>query len=247
MNERIQKYLARRGFGSRRSIEKLIVEGVIRSPNAVYRLGDRVQPGDIILMDGLKIEVTDEVNAIRVIAYHKKEGEISTHRDPGNRPTIMNSLPPIANGSWKSVGRLDLNTSGLILFSNSGELVHLLMHPSTRVEREYVCRVQGKPTQNDLSKLEDGVNDKGDLLKFDQVEFLRQNRSNSWYRVVLTRGKNREIRRAWESLGFRVSRLKRVRYGPVELPRDLKAGKWIELDFAQLNQLMAFCNQRKDK
>ncbi len=237
MSERIQKYLARRGFGSRRSIEKLLAAGHIHSPDGSYALGDRVCPGDIIVIDNQRIEVSAENAAVRVIAYYKKEGQISSHKDPANRPTIVSALPPIETGSWKSVGRLDLNTSGLILFSNDGELVHLLMHPRSAVQREYVCRVQGRPSGADLRCLGSGVANDGEILKFDHVEFIRENRSNSWYRVTLTRGKNREIRRAWDSLGFRVSRLKRIRYGPIDLPRQMKPGDWMELSEAQIEEL----------
>ena len=247
MSERIQKYLARAGYGSRREIEQWLAKGRIGSRNGVYKLGDKVKPGDAITVDGKDIAVIAQTAPIRVIAYHKKEGEVSTRNDPHNRPTILDALPAISDGRWMSVGRLDINSTGLMLFSNNGELVHGLMHPSREVEREYVCRVLGKVTENTLSRLREGVWSKQELLCFDSIERMNGKGVNQWFRVKLKRGRNREIRRAWETLGCRVNRLKRIRYGPIRLSADLKQGRWVELSQQQVNRLAELSKKANGK
>lgn len=237
MKERIQKYLATEGYGSRREIERWLTERKIRSPEGVYQLGDRVSKNSLIYFKGKRIQVSFTSIDTRVIAYHKKEGEVSTRKDTRKRPTVMDSLPKIKRGRWISVGRLDLNTSGIILFSNDGQLVHGLMHPSRQIEREYLCRVRGKVTDRHLNLLQEGVYSNKEKLRFNRVSLMRKTGVNQWCRIVLTRGKNREIRRAWESIGFQVSRLIRIRYGPIRLSRNLKKGNWLELNQQQIGLL----------
>ena len=246
VNERIQKYLARKGFGSRREIERALAAGKIRHPHGVYGLGDKVKTDDVVIIANKTIRVTDAESSVRVIAYHKREGEISSRSDPQQRPTIMDALPRIVDGRWKSVGRLDINTTGLILFSNDGELVNLLMHPGSMIERQYLCRIQGCPTQLQLDQLRKGVVSDNETLQFNRIERERANKSNHWFNITLTHGKNREIRRAFEVLGYRVNRLKRIRYGPIRLPANLKPGQTMELGQDQIDMLRS-CLPTKSK
>ncbi len=244
MNERIQKFLARKGYGSRREIERWIIEGKIRSPLGISKLGDRVSLGDTLILKNKVIEVDESKSATRVLVYHKQSGEICTHNDPQDRPTVIQSLPKIQNGRWLSVGRLDINTTGLLLFSNDGELVHKLMHPASGLERVYLCRVWGKVDERILEQLHKGVSSKNEILKFDDIERLHKKGANSWFRIVLSRGKNREIHRAWKSVGYRVSRLKRVQYGMITLPKDLKPGSCFELKPDAIKELQRIVNRR---
>ena len=245
MSERVQKYLARAGYGSRREIERWLVAGRISGAKGVLQPGDRVSANDKLIVDGECIVVADRVESTRLLVYHKAEGEISTHNDPGGRPLVLDSLPKIDNGRWLSVGRLDINTTGLMLFSNDGELVHALMHPSREVEREYLCRVFGSVPQSALDALCDGVRSGKDLLRFKEISSTEGRGANRWFRIVLTGGKNREIRRAWQALGYDVSRLKRIRYGHYRLPRQLKKGCWLELDKQQIARFKNLCAVRK--
>lgn len=242
MSERVQKLLARMGHGSRRHIESLLEAGEIRDGHGEpYRRGQMVDATDTIYLNGVQVmPVSQSAVRTRVIAYHKREGEISTADDPLGRPTVYDRLPRFdPPGKWISVGRLDINTTGLMLFSNDGELVHGLTHPSREVEREYRCRVFGQVTKRKLDRLGDGVRSDGDLLKFDQVEFINSAGGlNSWYRVVLKRGKNREIRRAWEAVECKVSRLIRIRYGMISLGDELKEGSWMELERGDVDALL---------
>lgn len=246
MSERIQKFLAREGFGSRRKIEQWIQEGRVRCDSGEYKLGDRVDFGDIVVIDGRRIQVSESPSTTRVIAYHKKAGEVCSRNDPADRPLTFDSLPPIERGRWVSVGRLDINTTGLLLFTNNGSLANSLMHPSRQIEREYLCRVFGSVSEEDLVALRTGVRSGGDILHFDQIDALNGKGSNQWYRIVLKQGRNREIRRAWEAIGNQVSRLKRVRYGSIRLEEDLLKGKWKELDKERTLQLMQFLNSPND-
>ena len=236
MNERVQKYLARAGYGSRREIERWLEAGQITTSQGVLKPGDRVEAGQVLYVHGKRIVISEPNHSTRMLAYHKAAGEISTHKDPGNRRRVLDSLPSIENGRWLSVGRLDVNTTGLMLFSNDGELVNALMHPSSEVEREYLCRVYGPVSDDSLKRLCEGVQVGNDLLQFRSIEPEERTGSNQWFRIVLTGGKNREIRRAWQAFGCEVSRLKRVRYGHFHLPRHLKVGQWIELDELQIEK-----------
>ncbi len=240
MSERIQKFLAREGFGSRRKIEQWIQAGRVRHDGGEYKLGDRVDFGDIVVVDGRRIQVSGVLSTTRVIAYHKRPGEVCSRNDPAGRPLTFDSLPPIQHGRWVSVGRLDVNTTGLLLFTNNGGLANSLMHPSNQIEREYLCRVFGSVSEQNLAALRAGVRSRSDILFFDQIDLLKGRGRNQWYRIILKQGRNREIRRAWEAVGNQVSRLKRVRYGSIRLEEDLPKGQWKELDKEQTSELMQF-------
>jgi 23S rRNA pseudouridine2605 synthase len=221
--ERLQKLLAAAGLGSRREIEGWIEAGRVTLGGRIAKLGDRALISDSIAVDGKALKLS-KASEPRVLLYHKPVGEMVTRHDPGGRPTVFARLPP---GRWVAVGRLDLNSSGLLLFTDSGELANRLMHPRYELEREYSARVQGIP---DLETLRRGVQLEDGIAAFASV---RQEKAatgtNRWYRVVLKEGRNREVRRLFEAVGARVNRLVRVRYGPVELPADLPPGSWREL------------------
>jgi 23S rRNA pseudouridine2605 synthase len=197
----------------------------------VAKLGDRAGPGDSVELDGKTLALKAAGARPRVLLYHKPDGEMVTRSDPGGRPTVFQRLPPIPGGKWVAVGRLDINTAGLLLITDSGELANRLMHPRYEVEREYAVRVLGALDPVERDKLLAGVSLEDGTARFDRLEPSgAQEGANRWYRVVLREGRNREVRRLFEAVGRKVSRLLRVRYGPVELPRDLRPGGWIELD-----------------
>jgi 23S rRNA pseudouridine2605 synthase len=229
--ERLQKLLAAAGLGSRRQIEGWIAAGRIRLNGAPAKLGDRAGPTDAVELDGKRVELRPATGQPRVLLYHKPEGEMVTRSDPGGRPTVFERMPAIAGGKWVAVGRLDINTAGLLLLTDSGELANRLMHPRYEVEREYAVRVLGELTEEDRRRLLSGVQLEDGMARFDRLEPSgAAEGANRWYRVVLREGRNREVRRLLEAVGRKVSRLLRVRYGPVSLPRDLRPGRWIELD-----------------
>jgi len=199
-------------------------------------------------VDGQRVEVKTATALTRVLLYHKTAGEICSYKDPLNRTTIFKGLPNLQHSKWMSVGRLDIATTGLLLISNDGDLVHLLMHPSSAIDRTYLCRVRGNVSNSALIQLKTGVTSNNDLLKFKEIERLNQQKGiNCWFRITLSQGKNREIHRAWGSVGHQVSRLKRIQYGPMKLPADLKPGKWRELDAAGINQLKLIGVSSKSK
>ena len=223
----MQKLLAAAGLGSRREIESWISAGRITVNGKVAQLGERAAPGDAIAVDG-KAVAQGAAGAPRVLLYHKPVGELVTRRDPKGRPTVFSRLPP---GRWVAVGRLDLNSAGLLLLTDSGELANRLMHPRYEVEREYIARVRGELQPAERDKLLRGIPLDGENAKFERIGVEREGEgSNRWYRVVLKEGKKREVRRLFEALGHPVSRLVRVRYGPVRLPADLAPGCWRELE-----------------
>jgi len=229
--ERLQKLLAAAGLGSRREIETWIAAGRLKLNGTVAKLGDRAAPGDLVELDGKPVAVKAPGVQPRILLYHKPDGEMVTRSDPGGRPTVFQRMPAIPGGKWVAVGRLDINTAGLLLLTDSGELANRLMHPRYEVEREYAVRVLGELRPDERSKLLAGVELEDGTARFDKLEPSGSAEgANRWYRVVLREGRNREVRRLFEALGRKVSRLLRVRYGPVELPRDLKPGRWIELD-----------------
>jgi 23S rRNA pseudouridine2605 synthase len=235
--ERLQKILAAAGLGSRREIETWIEAGRVSVAGRVAKLGDRASPADEVAVDGKAVKTTAE-NQPRVLLYHKPVGEMVTRSDPQGRPTVFSSLPA---GRWVAVGRLDVNSSGLLLFTDSGELANRLMHPRYEVEREYAARVQGRLHPDALEKLAAGVHLDDGPAAFSSIEASDQRAetgANRWYRVALREGRNREVRRLFEAVGARVSRLVRVRYGPIELPRDLAAGRWLELSPARVQELL---------
>ena len=240
VRERVQKVLARAGHGSRRQIETLISGGRISINGAAAALGDCLERGDRLSIDGERFRVVDATPAMpRVLAYHKPEGEICTRHDAEGRPTVYARLPRLRGARWISVGRLDFNTSGLLLFSDDGALVDALSHPRRGVEREYAARVRGDLDSAALARLTKGVRLDGELAKFERLEFQGGEGANRWYHVVLCEGRNREVRRLWEAEGATVSRLMRVRYGPLTLPRSLRPGEYRDVTGPDLDGLLA--------
>lgn len=235
---KLHKVLAQAGMGSRLEMEQLILEGRISVNNEPAHIGQRIQFGDSIKVNGKPIRVRIDPPPARVIAYHKPVGEVVTHDDPQNRPTVFRRLPKLQNGKWQSVGRLDLNTEGLLLFTSSGELANSLMHPRFGLEREYAVRVLGALTKEEKQMLLDGVTLEDGFAQFGSIEEGGGEGSNCWYRVTISEGRNREVRRMLEAVGHAVSRLIRIRYGAMLLPRGLKRGAWMELDDADIRSLM---------
>jgi 23S rRNA pseudouridine2605 synthase len=227
---KLHKVLAQAGVGSRRDMEQLIVEGRITVNGEPAHTGQRISWGDRIQVNGKPIRVRIAPPPARVIAYHKPVGEVVTHDDPQQRPTVFRRLPKLQQGKWQSVGRLDINTEGLLLFTNSGELANQLMHPRFGVEREYAVRVLGTLEPEARAKLLEGVEIEGQSAAFKSIEDGGGEGVNHWYRVVITEGRNREVRKLFDAVGLAVSRLIRIRYGTVVLPRGLKRGTWVDLD-----------------
>lgn len=238
--EKLQKVLARAGFGSRRHIETWIVAGRITVNDTLAKLGDRVTAEDRIRIDGQAPQTHRLAGAKRrVLAYYKAEGEVCTRSDPEGRPTIFDQLPVLRSGRWIAVGRLDINSSGLLLLTTDGELANRLMHPSTGLEREYAVRILGKVDAVMLNRLTEGVMLDDGSAAFNSVKNAGGAGANHWYHVTLTEGRNREVRRLWESQGVKVSRLTRVRYGPIPLRRGLRAGRWEDLENEDIQVLLA--------
>lgn len=235
---KLHKVLAQAGLGSRLEMEQLILEGRISVNNEPAHIGQRIQFGDQVKVNGKPIRYRIEPPPARVIAYHKPVGEVVTHDDPQNRPTVFRKLPRLMQGKWQSVGRLDLNTEGLLLFTSSGELANKLMHPRFGLEREYAVRVLGALSNEEKQKLLDGVRLDDGMASFGSIEDGGGEGSNCWYRVTISEGRNREVRRMFESVGHAVSRLIRIRYGAMVLPRGLKRGAWLELDEGDIRALV---------
>jgi len=225
--ERLQKVLATLGLGSRRSIEEWIRDGRVTVNGQPAELGVRVGPKDLVAVDGRAIDLGGQVAAAApvVLGYHKPVGEVTTRSDPQGRPTVFEHLPVPPVGRWIVVGRLDVNTSGLLLFTTDGDLAHRLMHPSSEVEREYLVRVRPLPTAATLGILRRGVELEDGWAKFDRIEAANASDEHAWFRVALHEGRNREVRRLWSAVGHEVSRLTRLRYGPISLPADLRPGQ----------------------
>jgi len=236
--QKIHKVLAAAGLGSRREMEELIRAGKVKVNGAVALVGMRVQDGDVIRVGKRQVTVRDSSKLPRIIVYHKPEGEIVSHDDPQGRPSVFEKLPPMRRGKWLAVGRLDYNTSGLLIFTTSGELCNRLMHPRYEVEREYAVRIIGKLNDDNLKQLKKGVRLEDGMARFDVIEERGGRGLNNWYRVVLREGRNRVVRRMFDAAGFRVSRLMRVRFGIVSLPFGLRRGAWREVDEAQTNTLL---------
>jgi 23S rRNA pseudouridine2605 synthase len=266
VSERLQKLLAASGHGSRRQIEQWIRAGRISVDGRTATLGQRAAASADVRLDGRALQLTASAPSAasaasdapiaaatllrEVLAYHKPAGEVTTRSDPQGRPTVFRRLPPPRTGRWIVVGRLDVNTTGLLLFTNDGELAHRLMHPSSRIEREYLVRLRGEPDAATLERLRSGVTLEDGPARFEQVEPVppaatlvpaaakppprgRTRAGHSSFRVLLREGRKREVRRLWRAVGFEVSRLMRVRYGAVELPRELMPGRWMLLDEAR--------------
>ncbi|MBT2334760.1 rRNA pseudouridine synthase [Variovorax paradoxus] len=234
---KLHKVLAQAGLGSRLEMEALILQGRISVNNEPAHIGQRIQYGDQVKINGKPIRYRIAPPPPRVIAYHKPVGEVVTHDDPQNRPTVFRKLPRLQQGKWQSVGRLDLNTEGLLLFSSSGDLANQLMHPRFGLEREYAVRVLGALNAEEKKKLLEGVRLDDGMAQFGTIEEGGGEGANHWYRVTISEGRNREVRRLFESVGHAVSRLIRIRYGAMVLPRGLKRGAWMELDERDINAL----------
>ena len=237
MKERIQKILANEGIVSRRQAENLIREGRIKINGEEAILGMSISRRDLIEIDGKVVEISEVTNPLRVLMYNKKVGEISSTKDPEGRPSVFLALPKISKGKWISVGRLDINTSGLMLFTNNGELANKLMHPSSKIEREYVARIRGQVEPDHIRRLLEGVNLEDGKASFSDIQPGRKGKSNQWFAMVIMEGRTREVRRMWESQGFAVSRLKRVRIGGLFLAANLRQGNYKELEEKEIKSI----------
>ncbi|MDP2366930.1 pseudouridine synthase [Rhodoferax sp.] len=235
---KLHKVLAQSGMGSRLEMEQLIMEGRITVNNEPAHIGQRIQFGDHVKVNGKPIRFRIDPPPARVIAYHKPVGEVVSHDDPQSRPTVFRRLPKLYQGKWQSVGRLDINTEGLLLFTSSGELANNLMHPRFGLEREYAVRVLGALSKEERQTLLDGVRLDDGMARFGSIEEGGGEGSNCWYRVTISEGRNREVRRMFEAVGHAVSRLIRIRYGAMMLPRGLKRGAWMELDEGDIRALV---------
>ncbi|HRQ58581.1 MAG TPA: pseudouridine synthase [Azoarcus taiwanensis] len=235
--ERLQKVLARFGIGSRREVDDWIAEGRIEVNGEIAVPGQKVGPGDRVKVNGRLVPLRFVARAPRVLLYHKPEGEIVSRDDPEGRPSVFDRLPILRRGRWIAVGRLDFNTSGLLLFTDDGTLANRLMHPSFELEREYAVRLLGQLDEQQIESLTSGIQLEDGLAKFSSLADAGGEGVNHWYRVTLFEGRNREVRRMFEAVGLTVSRLMRVRYGSIELPARLKRGMWMELPEADAYEL----------
>lgn len=246
MAERLQKFLAAAGLGSRREIEGWIKEGLIRVNGAVANLGDPARSGDELVVKGRFYKVLPQAeNHRRVLMYHKPEGEITSRNDPEGRRSVFDRLPRLSSGRWVAVGRLDINSIGLLLFTTDGELANALMHPSSEITRKYAVRVNGEVTPEILQALSEGVMLEDGLAAFDSIKHTGGEKSNQWYDVVLREGRNREVRRLFNSQGLQVSRLIRIQYGPINLPKWLGRGRYHDIEDKALQNLLKAVNMDK--
>ena len=246
MDEKLQNFLANRGYGSRRQIEQWISGGRVRLNNSVAKIGDRVSINDSIFLDNKKVRSRELVET-HIIVYNKPDGLVSTTKDTRGRPLVFDNLPPLKRGKWISVGRLDINTSGLMLFTTNGELANRLMHPKYSIDRKYLVRVYGKVEKKNIEALKKGILIGDEYSRFKNIEYKNevlkdQVRLNNWFQVTLGSGKNREVRSLWESQGFEVSRLKRISYGPVILPSFVRPGNYTYLSEKEVEQLANLVN-----
>ena len=238
MSERIQKVLARAGYGSRRGLETMIKEGKITVNGAVAELGDQISINDLVKVEGRAVSPKRLwQQPQQVLLYNKPVGEVCTRNDPEGRRTIFQSLPSPEEGRWVSVGRLDINTSGLIILTTDGALANKLMHPSMEMDREYAVRVLGDVSTDMMQNLRDGVELEDGMAKFADIQPAGGDGANRWFHVVIQEGRNRAVRRLWESQGVQVSRLMRVRYGPVIIPKQLKMGRWMILESSDVEMI----------
>jgi 23S rRNA pseudouridine2605 synthase len=246
MSEKLQKILARGGLGSRREMEQWIDAGRVSINGKIAKLGDRAEEDDTIRVDGHILDSRSTAPArLRVIMYNKPEGEICSHHDPEGRPTVFDHLPNLRNSKWLSIGRLDFNTTGLLLFTNNGELANKMMHPSSNLEREYAVRVFGPVDDAMLDRLREGVQLEDGFAKFERIVPAGGEGRNQWFHVIIKEGRNREVRRLWESQEVSVSRLTRIRFGDITLPRTIPVGRWAEMEGAELKALLAGVGMEK--
>lgn len=238
MSEKLQKILAAAGYGSRRELERWISDGRVSINGKVAKLGDRATFEDTVMVDGKRARLPTEDRRIRVILYNKSEGEVCTRSDPEGRKTVFDSLPNLKGERWIAVGRLDIATTGLLLFTNNGDLANKLMHPSSEIDREYLVRVHGAVSEDMLQRLREGVLLEDGMARFSDIVPGERVGTNGWYTVALMEGRNREVRRLWESQNVEVNRLKRVRFGPIFLPSYARRGQWVELDDKSLSDLL---------
>jgi len=236
-DEKLQKVLARAGVGSRREMERAIEAGQVKVNDRTATLGDRVTANDKIFVNGHRVMARSDLARRRVILYNKPEGEICSRSDPEGRRTVYDGLPALKGERWISVGRLDFNTSGLLLFTNDGEFANKLMHPSSVIDREYLVRIQGEVTDEMRQNLLDGVLLDDGVARFTDIVDGAGESRNSWFYCVVMEGRNREVRRLWESQGVKVSRLKRVRYANIFIPSHVRVGQWIELGEREIADL----------
>lgn len=235
---KLQKLLAQRGLGSRREMETLIASGEVSVNGKTATLGDRAGPGDVIRIGRRVIRVHEE-ELPKVLLYHKPEGEIVSRHDPEGRPSVFDRLPHLRSSKWIAIGRLDFNTSGLLVFTNDGTLANRLMHPRFEMEREYAVRILGELSEEQMQQLTTGVQLEDGEAAFTYLADQGGEGINHWYRVILKEGKNREVRRMFEAIGLTVSRLMRVRFGPINLPPRIKRGQWLELDEKETRRLLS--------
>jgi 23S rRNA pseudouridine2605 synthase len=237
VTEKLQKILSARGLGSRRELETWISAGRVKVNGVTAKLGDRATDNDKISVDNQLILASPKSAEIEVLLYYKPEGKICSKKDPEGRASVFDHLPKPKSGRWIMVGRLDLNTSGLLLFTNNGELANQLMHPRHEIEREYAVRIMGKLTEAQMGELQKGVHLEDGMARFTKITYQGGENANHWYHVVLKEGRNREIRRIFESINIMVSRLIRIRFGSLALPQNLSRGKFILLDKATIKKL----------
>jgi 23S rRNA pseudouridine2605 synthase len=246
MNEKLQKVLAGIGLGSRRAIEEWIAEGRVTVNGHKAKLGDRVEKSAFICVDGRAVSQLLAIKPTRrVLIYNKPLGEVTSRKDDKGRPLVFDSLPRLEGSRWIPVGRLDVNTSGLLLLTTDGELANKLMHPSNALEREYAVRVFGEVDKEMLKEMTKGVELEDGMAKFDSISYSGGEGINHWYHVVLREGRNRLVRRLWESQQVKVSRLIRIRYGTIVLPRSLRAGRWLELEKSSIETLVKLVRPKK--
>lgn len=235
---KLQKLLAQKGLGSRREMETLIASGQVKLNSHTAVIGDRAGPGDVIRIGRRTIRVHVEEELPKVLLYHKPEGEIVSRNDPQDRPSVFDKLPYLRSSKWIAIGRLDFNTSGLLIFTNDGALANRMMHPRFEMEREYAVRILGELTEEQMKQLTTGVTLEDGEAAFTYLADQGGEGANHWYRVILKEGKNREVRRMFEAIGLTVSRLMRVRFGPINLPPRIKRGQWLELDEKESRRLL---------